>query len=270
MRVIRETCVAGKTIDRVVKVPSGHHRDPRAPKLNLTREAVQRNNDRNATRHLMRLLNANFGYGDFHIVLTYRDLPSKEEAKADRKKFIRQLRAEMKKHGIELKYIAVTEYDHKRIHHHMVVNCPDLRLISEIWQKGFVKSTILDDSGNYIELAEYLIKETQKTFRESNGLYKRRYAASNNLVRPIVKREEVDVKELFEDPEPIKGYYIPKDYERRYQHPVTGLEHLEYIMVALDEPRKYKAWPRGIQVSDREYYRIIEEEQQGLWEELCL
>ena len=63
------------------------------------------------------------------------------------------------------------------------------------------------------------------------------------------------MKELEEDPTPISGYYIPKDCERRFEHPVTGLEHLEYIEVALEAPRKYKVWPKGTLVSTREYYK---------------
>lgn len=262
MKVIRETCVAGRTIDRVVKVASGNHGGKRGPKMNVTSEQVQKNNDRYAVRELMRKLNANFKGGDLHLVLTYEDAPKKEQAKKDREAFIRKLRKAMAACGEELKYVAVTEFEHTRIHHHVVINKFDLEKVAKIWTAGFVKCSVLDDTGNYIELAEYLIKETTRTFREEGSLYKRRYSCSGNLVKPIVKREEVDPSELWDDPQPISGYYIPKDYERRYEHPVTGLEHLEYIMVALDKPRRYKIWPRGTAVSGREYYRPTYEEEQ--------
>ncbi|MDO4460831.1 MAG: hypothetical protein Q4C42_12280, partial [Clostridia bacterium] len=70
----------------------------------------------------------------------------------------------------------------------------------------------LDDTGNYTALAEYLIKETTKTFREEDSLYKRRYSCSANLTKPVVKKEEVDPSELWDAPEPIEGYYIPEEY----------------------------------------------------------
>ncbi len=267
MKVIRETCVAGRTIDRVVKVASGHHGGKRGPKVNITPEQVQKNNDRYAVKELMRKLNANFKGGDLHLVLTYADAPDPQQAKKDRETFIRKLRKAMGIEELELKYVAVTEYAHTRIHHHLVANKFDIEKIQQIWDKGWVKFSVLDDSGNYIDLAEYLIKETTKTFREEGSPYKRRYSCSSNLVKPVVKREEVDPSELWDDPQPIQGYYIPKDYERRYEHPVTGLEHLEYIMVAVDKPRRYKVWPRGQKVTGRDYYKAnYEEEQLGLFD----
>ena len=265
MRIIRETCVAGKTIDRTIKVYSGNHKSKRGHKVNITLENVQKNNDRLAAKNLMRILNANYKHGDLHIVLTYETEVKKSRARKDREYFIRKLRGEMKKMDIELKCVAVTEYKHTRIHHHLVINHFDSSALEQLWGKGFVKFSVLDDSGNYAKLAEYLIKETTKTMRDEDAVSKRRYTTTKNLIRPEVKREVVDIAELFDDPEPIKGYYIPQDYCRRFEHPVTGLEHLEYIMVALDEPRSYKTWPRGKKVKAKEYYKPnYEEEQQSL------
>ena len=255
MKVYKETIMAGRTILRSVKISSGDHRDKRAPKKNITPDAVRKNNDRLAVKNLTADLNANFKGGDMHITLTYAAVPTLRQAKRDREKFLRDLRKELRKQGIELKYIAVTEYQNKRPHHHIVVNTDDMALIDMLWEKGFIHSTPLDDTGNYYKLAEYLIKETTKTFREEGSLHKRRYTCSRNIVHPRAKRQEVSLKELEEDPTPISGYYIPKDCERRFEHPVTGMEHLEYIEVALEAPRKYKVWPKGTLISTREYYK---------------
>ena len=266
MKVYRYTCVAGKVIDRMVKVASGNHTGKRGARINTTPEKVQQNNDRLAAKDLARKLNANFKHNDLHLVLTYAVAPTRQQAKKDRAAFIKALRKEMRSRGTELKYIAVTEYEHTRIHHHIVINNFDINTINELWTKGFVKFSALDDTGNYTALAEYLIKETTKTFREEDSLYRRRYSCSANLTKPVVKKEEVDPSELWDDPEPIEGYYIPEEYVRRFEHPVTGLEHLEYLMVAADKPRKYKAWPRGKTVSGKEYYKSsYTEEQLGLF-----
>ena len=88
MKVVRETCIAGKTIDRTIKVTSGNHRNRRAPKSNITSEQVRKNNDRMAVKHLMRLLNANFTGGDLHVVLTYEIEADQQQAKKDRNAFI--------------------------------------------------------------------------------------------------------------------------------------------------------------------------------------
>lgn len=258
-RAIREICVAGKTIDVTLKLSSGIHTDKRKQKRNITREKVRENNDRMAAKNLARLLNANFHEDDFHVVLTYKEAPTQEQAKKDRAAFIRKLRRMVP----DLKYVAVTEWKHTRIHHHMVLSGCTLDQIDDAWQdKGFVKAVLLDNTGEYSQLADYLIKETTRTFRQEESCYKRRYSCSGNLVRPVVKKEEINISDLFEDPEPIPGYYIPKDSIRRYEHPVTGIEHLEYVMVALGEPRKYKSWPRGKKVKSTEYFRPNYEESQ--------
>ena len=266
MKVVRETCIAGKTIDRTIKVTSGNHRNRRAPKSNITSEQVRKNNDRMAVKHLMRLLNANFTGGDLNVVLTYEIEADQQQAKKDRNAFIKTLRREMGKKGQELKYIAVTEYENTRIHHHLVISKVKAELLERICKKCWVKLAVLDDSGNYINLAEYLIKETQRTFRQGDCQHKRRFSASTNLVRPVPTRKDVSEVELFDDPEAIDGYYIDQDHCRRYEHPVTGLEHLEYIMVAIDKPRRFKRWPGEQIVSNREYFKAnYEEEQQSLW-----
>ena len=259
MKVFKDVCQAGRTIDVTIKVATGCHGGTRRPKMNITSEKVQRNNDRLAVKELTRKLNANFAPGDLHVVLTYETAPEKLQAKKDRETFIRKLRKEMESQGKELKYVAVTEYEHTRIHHHLVINAVELSVLEKLWVKGWVKATLLDESGQYSKLAEYLIKETQKTFREEGSIYKRRYSCSGNLIKPVVTRIEVDMSELFEDPQPEEGYYI--DFERRYEHPITGIEHLEYMMVTDGQPRDL-SWLAGKTISGREYFKINYEEEQ--------
>ena len=259
---VRERWIAGKVIGTTIKLPSGNHTKKRAPRKNITAEKVRKNNDRLAVRNLTMLIDANFGKGDAHFTLTHKKNVNQKQAARERSNFLKRLSARFKKAGRELKYIAVTEYKNKRIHHHIVINSSDLELIKEVWGKGFVYCSLLDDTGDYQELAEYLVKETQKTFREPDSVHKNRYSPSRNLIKPVIKRQYVDIAELFKDPEPIPGYYIPRDKVRRYEHPVTGVEHLEYVMIAIDKPRAYKVWPKGEIVKGREYYKINYEEEQ--------
>lgn len=257
---IKETCVAGRTIEHVIKLPSGCHKGKRAQRMNATPENVKKINDIIAERNFRRLINHNFGYGSGHYTLTYgHDEPTPAEAKKHLKNFLNRLKYAM---GDELKWIAVTEYENKRIHHHVIINTCDAALINKKWGKGWVKPTLFDDSGDYHLLANYLIKETQKTFRDEDCPTKRRYSCSRNLEKPIVKRESVSIAALFDDPKAIKGYYIAKDSIRRYTHPVTGLDYLEYTEIALDKPRRYKVWPRGKKVRAEGLIKIREREKQ--------
>lgn len=255
MKVKKYICIAGKSIITEIRVTSGDHKGKRGPRRTITPEMVQKNNDRLAVLNLTKLLNANFGEGDLHIVLTYIEAPDLETAKKDRKLFIERLKYRMKKEGKELKAICVTEYEQKRPHHHIVVNTSDIDMITACWQKGYVRGTKLDKTGNYKKLAEYLIKETTKTFREPNAVHKKRYTRIGKLVNPVTTEHEASYEELIDEPKPIKGYYIPEDYKRRFQHPITGLEHQEYIQIAIDKPRRFKKWPKGKIVSTRERFK---------------
>lgn len=260
---IRETCIAGRTIERIIKLPSGFHGGKRGKKSNLTSEKVRKNNDIIAERNLRRKINHNFGKDSAHYTLTYGNhAPTPSTAQKELKNFIRRLRTAL---GDNLKWVAVTEYNNHRIHHHIIINTCDVELVREKWGKGWVRPSLFDDSGDYRRLANYLIKETQKTFREEDCPTKRRYTCSRNLETPVIKREPVSTAMLFDDPKPIKGYYIDTDSIRRYEHPVTGLEYLEYTEIALDAPRKYKVWPKGKKVKPESIIRIKGEEQLSIY-----
>ena len=256
MRIIRETAVAGRMIYHEEKVPSGKHWKKRGKRKAITPEAVAKNNLRLAIKKVWLLLAMNFDHTCSHMTLTYAgDAPTKEQAKKEFEKFIRRIRREFRKQGEELKALYVTEYENHRIHHHIVINTTDQQMVDRIWGKGFVHATVMDDSGDYHDLAEYLVKETEKTFRLEDAVNKQRYGHTRNLVMPVIKQEEISLTDMTKDPKPIKGYYIPKDRVRTFQHPVTGLMHRVWIELPLASPRRYKVWPRGKRVALRENYK---------------
>lgn len=263
MKTFKDAAIAGRTIWISVKVPSGLHNKARAMKRSVTREQVRENNDRLAVRNLMLLLNNNFDGTGAHYTLTYEDKPTIEQAAKDRENFLRR----MKRAVPGIKYIAVTEYTNVRIHHHIVMSTSDVDLVKKIWGRGIVKPALLSDSGDYTKLAEYLVKDTNKTFRSEDGVHKHRWSSSRNLKKPAIRRAEVSVRELEDDPKPLKGFYIPAERIRRYTHPVTGIEYLEYLMIAIDEPRKVRL--RGRRISGREHYEVnSENEQEDLFAQL--
>lgn len=260
-------------IDRTVKA-SFPHGGCRRPKSKPTSDAVRKNNDRIAAKQLTRLINANFMPGDLHVTLTYAEVVSVEKANHELDLWLRRMRREYRKIEKEFKYIAVTEYENKRIHHHIVMSEIDFSTINRQWTAGRIRCTALDDTRSYKALADYLIKETQKTFRQPDNAVKRRWKASRNLTRPIVKREWVSVRELFRDPIALKGYQLDEDSIRRYQNPVTGLEHLEYQMIAIDPEPRLRRWKKGRKARSETYIRMDDlrdqekelGEEEGTWE----
>lgn len=253
-KVIREICAAGAVIDVAIRMTLRASKGCRKEKKNKTNEAVQKYNDRLSVKTLARLLNMNFFPGDFHTTLTYAEIMSVEEAKHQLSLFIDRMRREYAKQGKEFYYVAVTEYKNKRIHHHIVMNYIDGSIIDKQWKLGHIWLSTLDRSRNYTELAEYLVKETQQTFRDPENSTKRRWTASRNLKRPIVKREYVSIAQLFDEPKAFNGYQLDKDSVRKFENPITGLEHKEYQMVATEPVPRIKTWRKGKIVNRQEGY----------------
>lgn len=251
---IRETCVAGACIDVTLKYSVRSAQSQRAPKTKPSREAVMKNNDRVAVKELTRLMNANLHPGDWHVTLTYEgEEPSEAEARKELRNFIRRMGREYEKAGRELKWIAVTEYKNHRIHHHIVMSYIDDQVIRKQWKRGYIRGfSALDRSRNYKKLAEYFVKETTKTMREPGNETKKRWSSSRNLIRPIIKREIVQPKALYEQPKALKGYEIDPNSVHRYEHPFTGIEHLEYMMISSDPVPRLKSWRKGVPIDKQE------------------
>lgn len=205
-----------------------------------TPEEMEKVNQKNAERTLRLKINANFGVDDPFITLTYKkdERPKPAEAKKNIKKLIGSLREEFKKLGTDLKYINVTEYKNKAIHHHLLINHIEgqdvSKMVCRLWKFGRPDFKYLDDTGQYKDLAAYLIKETAKTFKENDGGHKQRYSCSRNLIMPTPKTEIIKkaVKWLA-DPKPKKGYYIDKDTVYNGVNPFTGRQFQRYTMVKL-------------------------------------
>ena len=254
-RLVKEICVAGAVVDIRIIGCNTSHNSFRESKHSPTAEAVQKNNDRIAVRRLSRLINANFFPGDCHLVLTYTSEPSKTEAKKELKNFIRRMKREFKKKGKEMRYITVTEHLNKRIHHHVIMSCIDLSVINRQWRHGIVRVSLLDKTRNYRKLAEYLVKETTKTFRNPDSEMRRRYSAGQNMTRPRVLKIYTDGSILNNPPIVIDGYILDEDSIRSYDHPVTGITHQSYCMVSLEPTNNLKRWQIDAEDRDQETFQ---------------
>lgn len=241
--------------------------EKRAAKSNPTPEAVRKVNLRNAVKNLTAILNHNFDESDYHLTLTYSGAePDKAEAKRCLTNFFRNMKNYCRKNEIEWKWVAVTEYENHRIHHHVVCSGIDPEVIENKWVHGYVNFKILEANGNYYKLAQYLIKETEKTFRLPDSVNKKRYSTSGNIVRPEIKKELVSERMLDRDPEPLKGYYIDRDTINKYEHAILGVECMEYIQVSLDEKPRIRRWNRGKKAKPEKRYRENWSHQIGLEE----
>lgn len=204
--------------------------------INPTSEEQKDINLRLAEKKLRQRINANYGEGDFHLVLDYRKeerANTREEMREDADKFLRELRKEFKKQDRELKYIHVMEIGKRgAMHHHLVINHIDTKIIQKCWKKGRVKVFPLDDTGQYSELAAYLIKQTSK----SKELQSKRWNCSKNLIIPEPNKIVISKREWFRSiPKAKKGYYIDKNSVQKGVSELTGYGYLRYTLIKLPE-----------------------------------
>lgn len=184
-------------------------------KTNPTPEQMKIYNQNQAARKLNRKICANFGPDDYHIVLTYKPenrLPP-DEAKKALKRFLNNLRKDYRKAGSELKYIITTEWRHTAIHHHIIINRirGTTEMVRKRWTSGRPRFTPLDDTGDYIKLAEYFVKETSKEKIQGKEKGHQSYSCSRNLIIPQPKVERIHAKDFVDDPRPVKGHYVVKE-----------------------------------------------------------
>ncbi len=159
--------------------------------------------------------------------------------------FLRELRKECKKAGIELKYVHVMEIGKRGArHHHLVINKIDTEILQRCWYKAYeghnrVKVFPLDDSGNYAKLASYFIKytDTHRTEADGGALQGKRWNCSKNLVRPEPEIRIISDRAWFKsEPTAIKGYYVDKDSVSKGVHSPEyyGYGYMRYTLVKLE------------------------------------
>ena len=107
-------------------------------------------------------------------------------------------------------------------------------------------------SANEQTLAEYLLKETEETFRQEGSPSKRRYSCSRSIVTPEIRREKISSRQVWEEIKPPKGYYVDEDTVRMYEHAILGVECKEYILISLDGSAKGK---RGKPIRPEKVYQ---------------
>lgn len=256
---IKETYITGAVTEVTKKFTYTYKgkATKRNPKTQVTPESQKKQNEGIAIKKLRRLINTNFGYGDYHIVLDY-ELENRpktpQEAKENLEKFLRGARAAYKKQGKVFKYIATTEFGERAWHHHLVINCVGINTaiisdISDIWEHGRLKLFPLNRTGQYKQLASYIIKQTRKTFNDpKRQVHKKRWCSSTSLIRPEPIIEIVKANSWREDPKPKKGYVLTEHYSGT--NDITGYQYQFYSMVKIDAYKKSALIEKGGQKNE--------------------
>lgn len=239
MPYVKETYITGAVIETIKKFTytCKNKKMNRQPKENPTSEIQKKFNEKQAIKKLRRLINNNFKYGDAHVVLSYASEhkpATPQQAKENLEKFIRKLRTVYKQQAKILKYVATTEYGKNSLHHHLIINAVELNTITRLWQYGRPNITPLDRSGQYEKLANYLVKQTSKTFNDpERQVHKKRWCASSSLIVPQPIIEIISASSWTKYPKTPKGYKLEKCYAD--VHDITGYPFQFYSMVKIPE-----------------------------------
>lgn len=184
----------------------------RQPNNKKTKEVQEKINAKRSRDHFRRIVNANFNHKSMHLVLgfapEYRPVSIEQVRELTRKCF-RNLKNEVERSGKKLKYVYTTEYSQKSIHHHVIIKGATLEQIAKHWPWGRPRATQLDKSGQYKKLSSYLLKSSEKTFKDpSLQIYKKRWCSSGNLYIPVPIVEVIGANSWREDPPVPRGYLL--------------------------------------------------------------
>jgi hypothetical protein len=194
----------------------GGRNEKRAERKKATPEDIRRQNHRNKVNYIRRTIQLNFRQGDLWLTLKYPKGTRKPigEVKGDFKRFLRRMRDQYKKSGVQLKYIYSIEIGKLGgIHVHLVMNrLNDPRadlMISDAWTRargmtpmedmledglcpadGLAHLDHVREVGDGQRLAEYIAKEQPMELDDGTLLSKEElkeilnFGSSRNLERP--------------------------------------------------------------------------------------
>lgn len=246
-------------VEKTFSLNYGAPGESRRKKRKRTPEDIDRINEWQAEKTLRRKINANFGEDDWHLIPTFtkdKRPASLQEARTIIKKFLRDMRKEYKMLGMQFKYICAFEIGSRGApHFHTIINniqvgdMSTTKIVRKLWKYGRPKFIAMDDTGDYKDLAEYIIKQTKHTFREEEAVFRARYTCSKNLIEIEPEEEELgrywskNTRKIEVPPDmQEQGWYVDKSSIYEGINPVTG-RHYQYYTLRLDEA-VHKRWKK--------------------------
>ncbi len=238
MPYIEEVCVAGGTIEISKYYAYRAHAkgETRAEKEKPTSEAQKKVNQRKAEKDLRRLMAANFKNGDAVVRL---DFVKKPEDSQKMQKLISEaiikIRREYARAKETLKYIYVKEVGKRKGRHiHMIMSKEDidvLKVLRKCWPHGGIHVDPWWTGPNFSKLANYFIKYATKTEETEGKLIGKRWYASRNLEKPVVKKRVIESNRFKENIKKKKGFVLDKETVVSGISEYTGFQYFSYTLI---------------------------------------
>lgn len=232
--------------------------EKRAPKKKATSEQMQKQNQWQKEKIILRKLRYNFEAGDLWVTLKFPKgtrMRGKDLC-AIWSKFYRKLKYQYDKRKQIFKFFCRLDIGKKGgVHIHFAVNRLEgtpgtAEIITEIW-KEFGKRlhyTPMYEEGDFKKLASYIAKPvSEEAIKGQLSLFGEeeeieaftRYSCSRNLKMPEGKPHKYKrrtIRKLVEEgPTPTPGYYIDRDSIRHGENPYTHETYYYYTEIKLDE-----------------------------------
>ena len=247
MGYIRKTVHTGNTVEVEEYFTNriGIH-DRRSKRTKPTPEQTKEAYIRRRKKHLRWLMNENFEDGkDALVTLSWgksRDRPQTvKEVKEAAAAFLRRLRREYDRIGLELKYIYCVEIGPKGSRHiHAVLSDAGelpIMILMKCWD-GVVNVRPLYTGGQYEELADYMVKSwAEKTEAVTGEELARCYECSKNLKKPKIEIERIREKDLKKEIKEQPGRCLDKSSVREGVNRITGRPYRFYRFYVLGESK---------------------------------
>lgn len=230
--------------------------EKRAPKQKATPEQIRKQNQWKKEKLVLRLIRANFTYGDLWVTLKFPNGTRMRgsELKEVRREFLKALRKEYRKRKQPLKYICRLEIGELGGPHiHMILNrfrdaSGTAEVVQQIWQAfgKYLHYTPLYEEGEYKDLAHYITKPLNEDIagqltlfggEEDRKIFSA-YSTSHNLVKPEAETKiygHWTMRRILSDgPVPSEGCYIDMDSVRCGVNPYTGMSYYYYTEIRMD------------------------------------
>ena len=249
MPYIEAVCVAGNVVEANKYYSFRYHSkgEKRNQKENDTSDAQKRINLRNAETTLRRLMNANFVDGDYLVRLDFFKRPAgSREMQRLMSAFVRKLKNNLKKAGVEIKYIYVKEVGPRGGRHiHMMLTRCDTEILRKLWVHGGIHIDPLNSNGQYRKIASYFLKYSARTEETEGELIGKRWYGSHNLEKPKVSKKVISAnkfrneimkkhKKAIED----GTYYFDKEMMRSGVSDETGYGYFTYTLIRTESKKK--------------------------------
>ncbi len=222
-----KTIKSGKVFEVEIYPVFKHRDDIPIPRIKLDNRKAQNDlNEKNSRKRFIRLVNENFGEGDYWITLTYEDAchpKTEEEAKRNIANYLKRMNRRRKKRGLgNARYIYIMEWEQEpegtRCHYHLLVEGGiDRNELEDMWKFAKINdsSRIHPNEEGIAGLAAYM---ADKKRRKGS----RRWVSSKNLKQPKEsvshsKTRKRQVEKMVRDYEEIRAFFEKDKSWKQYE-----------------------------------------------------